>query len=251
MTTNEANDKIVLGVPGTWKSRTEIVTAIASKSQGFIFAGAILMELATKESFALEIHEHSPRLREAFELAGGDRFEAADLDAIASHTFTLYLLGDGGSLDAARKMMKAACGLVRAGGLAVKVETAGVAHTASGWTELAETDDPWSLYRAYVALVGEGGTFYSCGMHNLGFRDAIVSANIGPEEAGELLETFLLYLLMESPVLKDGETFSLEPDAPRYRLASESCTTYPVDDLFHNPFGMWRLSPAPRKGAKP
>jgi hypothetical protein len=235
--------KIVLGIPGVWKDRSEIVTAIASKSYGFLFAGMVIMDLATKQGFGLETYEHDPGLRKAFALAGAGQFDQKGLDAIDSHTFTLYPLGPGGSFDAAQAMVAVACGLLRAGGVAVKVESAGLAHTTDGWFKLAEKGDARSLYKAFVTLVGNDGNFYSCGMHNLGLRDAVVTGEIKPNAAARLLETFLLYRLLEKPKLKNGETFSIAVDAPYYRLKKERCETYSEKDLFHNPYGMWRLEP--------
>jgi hypothetical protein len=201
------------------------------------------MNLATHEAFELQIHEHDPRLREVFKIAGSGKFSERDLALIASHTYTLYALGPAGSLESARSAMAVACGLLRAGGLAVKVESAGVAHTAEHWFRFSETAGPLPLYGAYVTLIGGGGTVYSCGMHNLGLRDGIVSGNISPKEATGLLQTFLLYTLLETPVLEHGHTFSVDAQAPRYRLEAETCSKYAPDRAFHNPFGMWRLCP--------
>ena len=80
-------------------------------------------------------------------------------------------------------------------------------------------------------------------MHSLGYRDAEAPADLEPESATRLLETFLLYTLRPSAALRDGDTFSTGPDAARYRLRQVECTEYPSDDLFYNPFGMWRLTP--------
>jgi hypothetical protein len=235
--------KIIIGIPGAWPSRKDIVTSIALKSEGYLFAGMILMETASKEAFTLEVDDHDPRMRQAFECAGYGRFSKADLSAIASHSHTLYLLEPGGSLDAARAMMRAACGLLRVGGLAVKVESAGVAHLAESWFRMADNPFVLNLYQAYVALVGGAGGCFSCGMHNLGFRDAIVGPDDATTEyASQLLNQFHLYALLENPVLESGHTFSLDAEAPRFRLRAETCSTYPPDDPFHNPFGMWRLT---------
>jgi len=141
--------------------------------------------------------------------------------------------------------MSAAVGILHAGGLAVKVESAGVAHSSDQWKEFTAAADAEALYYAYVTLVGQGDnrTYYSCGMHNLGLRDAIITGNLTAYEAGSLLNTFLLYCLIEQPELEIGHTFSVDAPSPRYRLSTEQCTIYPKDHLFNNPFGLWRLSP--------
>jgi Domain of unknown function (DUF4261) len=233
----------VVGIPGAWISRTDIVTSIAKQSDGFLFAGGVIMNRTTQQGVKLEVYEHDPELPQAFARAGHRALTQADLDAIAAHTYTLYLVGQGGSVDAARRIMEIAVGLLKAGGIAVKVESTGIAHSARDWLTFAAHPEATALYHAYVVLIGEEGTYYSCGMHNLGLRDAIMSGATDAKTATSLLETFLLYTLLEAPTLRDGHTFSMNANAPSYRLTTEVGQTYPADSLFYNPFGMWRLSP--------
>jgi hypothetical protein len=238
-----AKPKIVVGVPGSWPSRSEIVTNIASRSGGYIFAGMILMEVETQDAFALEIYDHDPRMREAFAVAGGGRFTDAELDAIGNHTHTLYVSADGGSSEAAWRVMRAVRGLILAGGLGAKVESAGLAIRPEVWLEWADSDFLPNLYHAFVVRVGDDSGWFSCGMHNLGYRDVILDTNSAtPQEAGELIHGFQMYELLEQPKLVSGQTFSLSAEAPAYRFTAEKCETYPPDDPFHNPYGMWRMT---------
>jgi hypothetical protein len=234
----------VIGIPGRWPSRNDIVTSIASRSGGYLFAGMIMMKIGEKDGFTLEIYEHDPNQKNAFSVAGRGRLTDDDLTAIGSHTFTLYLVADGGSIAAAKTLLSAGNALLKSGGLAIKVESTGTAHRADQWAEFCAHDHLGNLLQAYVAYVGSNGTFYSCGMHNLGHPDALVEADIAPTDAAKLLHTFVGYLLVENPKLKDRETFSIDADAPRYRLFHEACTMYEAGDLFHNPYGVWKLVPA-------
>lgn len=233
----------VICIPGQWIDRTDIVTSIASRSGGYLFAGMVMMKIGTKDGFTLEIYEHDSNLKNTFAIAGRGRLTEEDLDAIGSHTFTLYLVADSGSTSAARKLLHAADALLKSGGIAVKIESSGTAHRADRWAKFCADDQLGILLQAYVTYIGGNGVYYSCGMHNLGFRDAIVEADIAPDEAAQLLHTFLGYLLVENPTIKDRETFSANANASRYRLFREACTIYPVDNLFHNPFGMWKIVP--------
>ncbi len=233
---------IILGIPGRWTDRTDIVAAIAQRSEGFICTGTVLYNTATRDSYHIDVYDHDPALARAFALAGRHSLTETDLRLIADHTYTLYIIGNGGSPDAARRMMQAAAGILRAGGLAVKIETTGKAHSISDWMALANAQEPAALYRAYVTLIEGNDSFYSCGMHNLGLPDAIVAGKRAPGDAATLLETFLLYLLLEQPRLRDGHTFSVDTDAPRYKLRHVTCTLYDRDDPFYNPYGMWQLS---------
>jgi hypothetical protein len=238
------NPQTVIGIPGRWPSRSDIVTSIASRSGGYLFAGMAMTKIGTKDGFTLEIYEHDPNLKNAFSIAGRGRLTDKDLDAIGSHTFTLYLAAQGGSIDAAKKVLHAANALLKAGGLAVKIESTGTAHRADQWEEFCAHEHVPNLLQAYVTYIGGDGVYYSCGMHNLGHCDAVIEADIPPNDAANLLHTFLGYFLVENPKLKDRETFSVDADAPRYRLFHEACTMYEAGDLFHNPFGVWKLIPA-------
>jgi hypothetical protein len=120
------------------------------------------------------------------------------------------------------------------------VESSGVAHSAFRWRELAADASDVALYHAYVTLVTAERGVYSCGMHAMGLSDAIVQA----QDVVAVLEGFLLYTLIERPTLADGETFSIGPGQPIFRLRHEQDRRFPPDDPFHNPYGLWVLEEA-------
>jgi hypothetical protein len=236
--------KIIIGVPGPWATRSDMVTSIAQRSGGFIFAGLVLMDTTTKQGFTLEVYAHDPRLHEAFRIAGGGRISDSDIEAIAQHRHALYCLSSGVSLEAARQMLRVGVGLLDAGGLAVKVESSGIAHSAARWRELAASDHLFDAYTAFVTLIGGRDCFYSCGMHAFGLPDAAVPRDMDAQAAAQLLNVFNHYLLAERPSLADGHTFSVAADAPRFRLRKTACDTYEPEHAFHNPHGMWRFTRA-------
>jgi len=233
--------KIIVGIPGCWSTREAIAEAVNARA-AFKLDGDKLRESKSGKALEVDIYEHDPRLKQAFVGASFSHPLAPDeLEAIGKHTFTVYLLGTPG-LANARRMLRAAAALLDAGGLAVKVETSGVAHSAERWRELDQASaDPTALYRAFVALVGGPDDVYSCGMHNLEEADAIVVDSV--EKPAELVHHFVLYRLLERTKMKEGEAFAISEGAPRYKLRFTACRTYPEGDLFFNPYGMWRLSP--------
>src|SRR5688572_16553037 len=175
--------EIIVGIPGEWKTRTEIVQSIVSKSDGLIFAGTVVLDTKTNEGFPLHVYEHDPSLAKAFKIAGQGKISDQTIEQISSHTFTLYCIVPSTSTEAARKMLEIVNGLLKCGGLAAKVETSGVAHTADRWRELARGGKPFDLYCAYVTLIGGSQSFYSCGMHNFGMPDACIDRSVQPNEA--------------------------------------------------------------------
>ena len=234
----------IIGVPGRWATRSDIVTSIVKSSGGYLFAGMILMHMESQVHFSLEVYGRDDALTRAFAIAGGNRLTQQELDEIDHHTFCLYLSGEGGSIDSARRFMSAANALLDCGGLGVKIESAGTAHSPNGWRSLCADGRLGSMLEAFVTYVGNDDGFYSCGMHNLGYPDCVVEAPISSSEAGSLIHTFLGYLLVENPTLNSGETFSVDAEAPRYRVFKETCAMFDPDDPFHNPGGIWKLVPA-------
>jgi hypothetical protein len=81
-------------------------------------------------------------------------------------------------------------------------------------------------------------------MHNLGLRDAIVDRSV-EDDALALIRGFTSYLFMESPVIEDGQTFAMAPDAPVYRIHADKGVSYEDGSLFTNPYGAWRLAQSP------
>lgn len=235
---------IVLGIPGLWKDRDAILEAIATKSGGYTYGGMLLTHTKNNDSFGLEIYEHDDKLREAFEYAGMGRFSDDELNQLDKHTFILYVIGAAGSTDAAQKMMHVATALLEAGGLAVKVETAGKAFNVEQWKTLTNLDDPARFYDAFVTkLQVQDDVFYTCGMHNLGFKDAIVGA-VGLEAASHTLDVFSIYQIVEQPEIHTGEWFAVDEALPKFQLLEEKDTRYPKDDGFFNRHGLWIMRPA-------
>ncbi len=233
---------IVLCIPGGWESRTALAQALAGAGDTVGLSGDMLNNGVA--AARLEYMGHDPDLRELFARAGR-LFSETDLAAIATHRSVIYLIGEGGALPAARNMMALAGAVLQAGGLAVKVETSGVAHRAQDWLEHAARRETHigALLIAYVALIGGCEEVYSCGMHMLGLPDAVVSGGLPPQQAGQWLKDFLLYVLHEQPALHTGQMFGVAGEPDHFTLSHEPCRRFAPDDLFFNPFGVWRLTP--------
>ena len=84
------------------------------------------------------------------------------------------------------------------------------------------------------------GTVYTCGMHNLGFKDSIVNRE-NFQDAVDLLSVFGYYQIMENPEIRNEQTFSTSINSPVFEITDESNQPNKGDELFENQFGMWRL----------
>jgi hypothetical protein len=189
------------------------------------------------------VYEYDPGLENAFRIAGEGRFDPRTLAAIGRHRTTVYVRAPSGSVEAAWRAARAACAVLDAGGLAVKIETTGKAHTPDWWREAASSNHLFALYCLMVVLVGGPTHAYSCGMHNFGLPDCTAPLSAGREKTVDLINGFLFYVLSEAPDLASRHTFQAAEDQPVYRLA-HGPSEHPIDHPFHNPYGVWQLAEA-------
>ena len=223
--------------------------------------------LLKAENVEYEFRPHDPNLARAFKTASMSwpSIVPDEFRRIEAHTTVLYVLSKNfaaaEAAKTARAFLRVGRRLLGSGGIAIKVESSGIAHSRHRWTDFDDLIDRSSasfwhiLFRTFVQLpIGSRSDLYSCGMHLLGAPDLIVSTSLMqtlmkpgqsvPAEAAGLFSIFGAYLIGECPVGKfaSGHTFSCAADAPRYRMIWEPCEGYAEDTLFFNPFGRWRFT---------
>lgn len=233
--------EIVLCIPGAWHSQSELGERIIRDSGGYIFAGRVLMHMETGYRFELQHEAADSRMGDAFLSAGPHWAGTADMAAIASHHSVAYLIAHGGSPANVDSLMLATNGLLRAGGLGVKIETTGVSHSPIAWQTVVENRHLFSAHQAFVIYI-TGDETYSCGMHNFGMCDVIVDSD-DAADCVDLLRIFTWYLFTEKPTIQPGQTFAAAAGAPRYRIEAADGVAYETGSLFANPYGTWRLIP--------
>lgn len=227
---SDSEPSIVLGVPGKWKNRSDIVTSIAGSGGGYIFSGGILMHVASGKHFEMEIYDHDASLPGKVRSGGLGLIPEEDLIALEDHTFTLYLVSDDVGRTTVQDLMDAAVALLDAGGLVVKVETSGFSVSAAKWKEHTSVKAAYSLYRSMVGLIADENEYFTCGMGVFALPDCVVMER-NLEVAFEISTEFCCYLIDEAPNLADGHTFGIREGAPRYRLSFESYDFYPPGDM--------------------
>ena len=156
----------------------------------------------------------------------------------------IYISGETGNLEAAEQIARAGTAILDAGGIGLKIESAGKAFSKTCWSEyMANFDPEGHLYDMFVldSIMDEDGTIYSCGMHNLGLKDTIVSDEEF-ENAIDLIRTFGYYQIVDKPEIRHNQTFKKGVGSPTFRITNELHPPNAKHELFHNPYGVWRLA---------
>jgi hypothetical protein len=243
--TDPAKAQSIICIPGRWADRDEFVLAIIDSSKGdYVVAGGILFNAKEDRHYTIEFCERDERMRASFAAAGRvTRVTDEFLDEIDKHKYVVYISGETGGLAASENIAKAGTAVLKAGGIGVKIESAGKAFSKDHWLALMDGIDRVSHYEMFVidSITNEDGTVFSCGMHNLGLRDTIVSDEDVPD-AVELIRIFGYYQIVDKPVIEENQTFRKNLESPRFRITTERHPPYAEAGPFYNPYGMWRLT---------
>lgn len=235
----------VICIPGKWKNWDEFILSIVNQTEGeYIAAGGFLINAKKERHFSIDFCEKDAKMRDAFKYAGmATGVSKLFLDEIDNHKHIIYLSGITGKLIDAEHLAYAAEAILKSGGIGIKIETTGKAFEKGFWYNLLQNFEESNLYEMFVldSIIDEEGTVFSCGMHNLGYKDTIVSSEEFQEAVG-LIRLFNYYQIVDKPTIEHRQTFTATLDSPKYRIINESNQPNKGNELFENPFGMWRLS---------
>lgn len=249
--------KIVICIPITLNSRQEIASALENKyGMDYVFIGRVLRSLVTNESCEIDIctvnrisdratwtqFNRDANLAHAFKIAGQDKINATTLRKI-NYDRVIYLISTNTGYDACFQIARFARVLLEIGGIAIKVESAGIAHDKDRWLANYDSDDVFDIYSLFVALIQGDDYYYSCGMHNFGKADVALDPTEDISLAIYVMNVFNYYRLTESPILQDGHTFQPDIASPIYQIEWIQDDQCEMDSPLFNSYGRWYLTP--------
>lgn len=240
----EIKTETILCIPGNWSDRESFITSIFEANiNEYIAVGLLLFDQKNNLSYEIDLCEHDTQMRESFKWAGmANRIPEEFLDEISQHKYVAYLIGETGNFEKAKFLAEAGKAVLKAGGIGIKIETTGKAFTKEHWLKLLDNFEYSNLYEMFVidSITNGDQQTYSCGMHNLGLRDAIVY-NEEFQAAVNLISIFNYYQIIDKPEIKNNQTFSVAVDAPVYVITEERNQPNKGDEYFENKYGMWKL----------
>ena len=261
-------DKIIICIPVKLKTRQEIASALLNKyGTDYIFIDRIFPSTVSNESCQIDIcdrivevkpyrqktdwHSTQPQLQkdscdsnfvDAFKNAGQGKISEQTLEQIGGCPQVVYLTSTNTGYDSCLQMARLTAILLNIGGIAVKVESAGIARDRDKWLANYNSDDPFEIYSLFVSLIEGDDFYYSCGMNNFGKADVAIDLSEDIGLAIYVMNVFNYYRLTESPILQDNHTFQPDIQSPKYRLKWMSDNESQISTPLYNPFGRWHLN---------
>ncbi len=227
--------EVVLRIPGTWSHPRELVERLPPgyrlTPEAFYLPDGTAVEfnpLPPDDQFA-EIFRSSCRQPPTDE----------ELAKVAGYAVNVGLIGPGGSLAAAHKIMEAGAAIVRAGGAGVFIDNCALAHGGEHWLAMTEDASSDALSFAFVSIVRGPAEVWTMGMHVLGLRD-IVMQRADVEEGGFDIVEVIRYVARGDKPIEDGHVIA-DLDGPRFQVLAVETPARDAGTSMYNPFGRWKL----------
>ena len=234
------NRKVDILIPGNWHDKRDLGGRLAS-AEKCLFLGMVLRDLKTSTHYTAWVTQDWTRqnyCEEFPELALGKTEDPQRGDSIPS---VFVIESEVGSVEQLKILCKVISALLEVGGLGVKITNCGKVISKEVWQKLSFC--PQTLFEIFVSICHTEKGVFSCGMSNFGSRDVFAPLTKDADSIG-LIQSFAWYVLQERPVIKDGETFSLHPESPNFKiLESTDEVNRGTDHPFYNPLGFWKLWP--------
>lgn len=235
MTDSEPHVDITLRIPGTWANPDELLERLPDDMQ-LTPEGLVLSDGTT-----LEMRPVPPddQFAEVFRSACRRPARKEELAKVDAYRVNIVLIGPGGSLEAAGKVMRAAAAIVRAGGAGVFIDNSALAHGGADWLEMADDGDIEAMSFAFTSIIAGRSEVRTMGLHVLGSADIVMRKDdLDPE--GSMIIELIRYVCGSERRIGDGHMLG-DQFGPRFRVVAVPDNMAPPDSVMHNPFGRLKL----------
>lgn len=233
MTEPAADVEIAFRIPGLWSHPKELLERLPKGSR--LTPEALVLDDGTQVEFgAAPADDQFARI---FRTSCREPATEDELKTVDNYKVNVFLMGPGGSLDAARTMMRAGCVIVRAGGAGVFIDNCGLAHGGQNWMAMTEDGSPDAVSFAFTAIVRGKTDVWTMGLHVLGLPDIVMKR---PDiESFDIVEVIRYVARGEKP-MGHGHILA-DLDGPKFQAFREDSPQQLARSPMHNPFGRLKL----------
>lgn len=235
MTSPAAPVKVSLRIPGKWSGPKELIESLPEGCR--LTPETLFLPDDTEIEFGAARADN--QFAQIFRSSCRKPATEEELATVDHYTVNVFLSGPGGSMDAARTMMRAGAFMIQAGGAGVFIDNSTVAHGGQNWLAMTEDGSPDALSFAFVAIVAGKTDVYTMGMHVLGLRDIVMKREDVEVGDYDIVEVIRYVSRGEKPI-SDGHIIA-DLDGPRFRISTEDSPETLAGSPMHNPFGRLKL----------
>jgi hypothetical protein len=224
-----------LRIPGKWSHPQELLDGLPADCR--LTPDTLILPDKTRVEFgAVDADDQFAKIFRSSCRRPPTRDELATVD---DYTVNVFLSGPGGSLDAARTMMRAGAAMVAAGGAGVFIDNCALAHGGSAWQEMTEDGSPDAISFAFVSIIRGESEVWTMGMHVLGLRDILMKRDDIEREGFDIVEV-IRYLARGDKPIDDGHILA-DLNGPQFQVFAQDSPEGPADSPMYNPYGRLKL----------
>jgi hypothetical protein len=226
---------IDLRIPGAWPHPQELLERLPEGCR--VTPEALILPDNTR--VGLDFLDADDQFAQIFRTSCRRPSTDEELATVDNYTVNVTLSGPGGSLDAARAMMRAAAALIRAGGAGVFIDNSGLAHGGGDWLEMTEDGGPDAVSFAFVSIIRGKTDVWTMGMHVLGLRDILMKREDIETHGFDIIEVIRYLSAGEKPV-DDGHILA-DLNGPQFQAHAVDSPPEFAGSAMQNPFGRLKL----------
>jgi tetratricopeptide (TPR) repeat protein len=251
-TTQAINQELRLIIPVKAKATKDIYMRLTDRSSLNSTDGITLINKRTQGVvYSVAVRNSEPESIDMMLSCGQGRLPFNHVKSIKEHTHLVHLSGPNPiyasrvktQLDLASDILHTASILAQElESAAVYVATAGMTHTTESFCGMNAVRDLPALLSAFVQRIGGKGSFYTCGMHALGYADVRLEADLSAQDAARLVFEFLQFTLVKN--LRGEVTrfpFKSAELLKDFDVELSECGYFDAEEPFYNQNGIWTL----------
>ena len=232
-----------LRVPGQWSGLDQFLGRLPSDSQW----REPWLRVEDLPPVVLDWKPADKEFAQVFEISCRRPPLLDEIDRVQNYAHNACIQGIGGSLSAARHLLRAGGALIRAGGAGVFIDNGAISHGAADWLNLEKhCHEALAIFYAFVNITRSARGYTSYGMHIVGQADCFIQSNNAMDQAEDAaalrtMEDFLRLAAREQRVWTEDEEFHDE-NGRRFVLRAHAHVDWLKEhNPMWNPYGRWEL----------
>jgi hypothetical protein len=227
--------EVMLRIPGDWRNPSEIMERLPVGYQ--IKEEQLHLPDQTKlDIFPIPADKQFPGI---FRTILRSPARAEELEIVDKYTINVGLVGAGGSLESALKMMHAGAAIIHAGGAGVFIDNCCLSHGAEDWLSMTDEGSSDAVSFAFVGIVRGKRDVRTMGMHVPGFPDIVMNREDADADDRAIIE-MIRYICASDRSVGNGHIIADEK-GPRFQIQHEFPDQSSAPEPMRNPFGRLRM----------